>query len=246
MSLAGQYLVLQLAHRTRRADRRRRVVRWPSQPSLSSASRDAAPSPPPSPWRRTRPSASLLPCAEPRLGAALPAVAESVRSCPASATSPWPRPDRTVARHLRTRPRSARPAADSETSAVMAGRSWTGAAGRVRPAVPRRACAGIRRRRRHGRHCRRRARTTLRSLERPGRRGPNLLTYLGVARSWASAGSLLLARRVKRQTLGMEPDEITGLVEHREAMLHGAQGRRGRPGPPAADHAGQRQRAPAA
>ena len=34
-------------------------------------------------------------------------------------------------------------------------------------------------------------------------------------------GSLLLARRVKRQTLGMEPREITGLVEHREAMLHG-------------------------
>ena len=35
------------------------------------------------------------------------------------------------------------------------------------------------------------------------------------------AGSLLLARRVKRQTLGMEPSEIAGLVEHREAMLHG-------------------------
>ena len=34
-------------------------------------------------------------------------------------------------------------------------------------------------------------------------------------------GSLLLARRVKRQTLGLEPREIAGLVEHREAMLHG-------------------------
>jgi NAD+ synthase (glutamine-hydrolysing) len=34
-------------------------------------------------------------------------------------------------------------------------------------------------------------------------------------------GSLLLARRVKRQTMGLEPGEITGLVEHREAMLHG-------------------------
>ena len=34
-------------------------------------------------------------------------------------------------------------------------------------------------------------------------------------------GSLLLARRVKKQTLGLEPHEITALVEHREAMLHG-------------------------
>src|SRR4029450_10706346 len=33
--------------------------------------------------------------------------------------------------------------------------------------------------------------------------------------------SLLIARRVKRQTLGMEPAEIAGLVEHRDAMLHG-------------------------
>lgn len=39
--------------------------------------------------------------------------------------------------------------------------------------------------------------------------------FLGIA------GSILLARRVKRQTLGLEPQEITRLVEHREAMLHG-------------------------
>jgi sensor histidine kinase regulating citrate/malate metabolism len=32
---------------------------------------------------------------------------------------------------------------------------------------------------------------------------------------------LLVARRVKRQTLGLEPVEIRGLVEHREAMLTG-------------------------
>jgi sensor histidine kinase regulating citrate/malate metabolism len=31
----------------------------------------------------------------------------------------------------------------------------------------------------------------------------------------------LLARRVKRQTLGLEPREIAGLAEHREAMLYG-------------------------
>ncbi len=50
---------------------------------------------------------------------------------------------------------------------------------------------------------------------------PNLLTYLGVASVLGMAGSLLVARRVKRQTLGLEPAEITGLVEHQRAMLHG-------------------------
>ncbi len=34
-------------------------------------------------------------------------------------------------------------------------------------------------------------------------------------------GSVLLARRVKRQTFGLEPNEIAGLLEQREAMLHG-------------------------
>ena len=50
---------------------------------------------------------------------------------------------------------------------------------------------------------------------------PNLLTYLGLASALGIGGSLLLARRVKRQTLGLEPAEIAGLVEHRDAMLHG-------------------------
>ena len=50
---------------------------------------------------------------------------------------------------------------------------------------------------------------------------PNLLTYLGLASAIGFGGSLLVARRVKRQTLGMEPTEIAGLVEHRDAMLHG-------------------------
>jgi two-component system CitB family sensor kinase len=34
-------------------------------------------------------------------------------------------------------------------------------------------------------------------------------------------GSFLLARRIKRQTFGLEPNEIAGLLEQREAMLHG-------------------------
>jgi two-component system, CitB family, sensor kinase len=50
---------------------------------------------------------------------------------------------------------------------------------------------------------------------------PNLLTYLGLASVIGIGGSLLVARRVKRQTLGLEPREIAGLVEHRDAMLHG-------------------------
>jgi two-component system, CitB family, sensor kinase len=50
---------------------------------------------------------------------------------------------------------------------------------------------------------------------------PNLLTYLGVASVLGVAGSLLLARRVKRQTLGLEPSAITRLAEHRDTMLHG-------------------------
>lgn len=50
---------------------------------------------------------------------------------------------------------------------------------------------------------------------------PNLATYLGIASILGVVGSLLLARRVKRQTMGLEPRQITRLVEHREAMLHG-------------------------
>lgn len=48
-----------------------------------------------------------------------------------------------------------------------------------------------------------------------------LLTYLGGALLIGLLGSWLLARRIKRQTLGMEPSEITGLAEHRQALLHG-------------------------
>ncbi|MFJ9422377.1 ATP-binding protein [Streptomyces sp. NPDC101249] len=48
-----------------------------------------------------------------------------------------------------------------------------------------------------------------------------LLVYLGVASGLGLAGSWLLARRVKKQTLGLEPREIAGLAEHREAMLYG-------------------------
>jgi len=58
-------------------------------------------------------------------------------------------------------------------------------------------------------------------LERLAGASPNLLLYLGVASVLGVAGSWMLARRIKRQTFGMEPREIAGLAEHREAMLYG-------------------------
>ncbi|CRK56076.1 Signal transduction histidine kinase CitA regulating citrate metabolism [Alloactinosynnema sp. L-07] len=49
----------------------------------------------------------------------------------------------------------------------------------------------------------------------------DVLVLLGIATALGVVGSFWLAWWVKRQTLGLEPAEITGLVEHREAMLHG-------------------------
>lgn len=48
-----------------------------------------------------------------------------------------------------------------------------------------------------------------------------VLALLGLALLLGVVGSLLLARRVRRQTLGLEPDEIVELVQRREAMLLG-------------------------
>lgn len=49
----------------------------------------------------------------------------------------------------------------------------------------------------------------------------DLILLLGIATGLGVAGSLWLAWWVKRQTLGLEPSEIAGLAEYREAMLHG-------------------------
>ncbi|MGL5864392.1 MAG: ATP-binding protein [Dermatophilaceae bacterium] len=48
-----------------------------------------------------------------------------------------------------------------------------------------------------------------------------LFTYLGTALVVGLGSSWLLSRRIKRQTLGLEPREIAELAEHREAMLRG-------------------------
>ena len=50
---------------------------------------------------------------------------------------------------------------------------------------------------------------------------PTLVLSLSVALAVGAFGSWLLARRLKRQTFGLEPAEIGQLLEQREATLHG-------------------------
>ena len=49
---------------------------------------------------------------------------------------------------------------------------------------------------------------------------PELLLLIVLAAAAGVAGSLLLARRVKKQTHGLEPAQIASLADHREALLH--------------------------
>ncbi len=48
-----------------------------------------------------------------------------------------------------------------------------------------------------------------------------IVAYAALALGLGFAGSLLLARTIKRITFGLEPAEIVGLVQEREATLHG-------------------------
>src|SRR6266545_1572222 len=50
---------------------------------------------------------------------------------------------------------------------------------------------------------------------------PVILIPAGIGLLLGTIGAALLARRIKRQTFGLEPDEIAALFEQREAMLHG-------------------------
>ncbi len=160
----------------------------------------------------------LLPTAEPRAGAALPAVAESVRTVSGSSHVALAKMDRTVV--ASSDPSLLGQPLELGDSRVMEGRAWTGVVAGggstvLSAHVPVLDDAGkmigiasI-------------SRDYPTTLERLGDAIPNLVTYVGVASVLGVAGSFLLSRRVKRQTLGMEPSEITGLVENREAMLHG-------------------------
>lgn len=53
-----------------------------------------------------------------------------------------------------------------------------------------------------------------------GHQVPGLVGLAGLALALGTAGSLLLARRVRRQTLGLEPAEIARQYQHHDAMLH--------------------------
>lgn len=50
---------------------------------------------------------------------------------------------------------------------------------------------------------------------------PTLGAFLAVAIILGALGSLFLSRHLKSQTFGLEPAEIAGLLEQREAILHG-------------------------
>lgn len=50
---------------------------------------------------------------------------------------------------------------------------------------------------------------------------PTLVSYTLLALALGTAVSLLVARRLKKQTFGLELDEIAALLQEREAMLHG-------------------------
>jgi len=49
---------------------------------------------------------------------------------------------------------------------------------------------------------------------------PELLLLILLAAAAGIAGSWLLARRIKKQTHGLEPAQIASLADHREALLH--------------------------
>ncbi|OMH24669.1 histidine kinase [Tersicoccus phoenicis] len=161
---------------------------------------------------------SRLPEARPGEGAALPAVLESVRSV-SGLTEATLVDDAGVViassdATLRGHP------APAEFVRGDARRQWTGTAtvaGRqlLVARVPVFDDAG------------RRAGLAIAAREYPGwserlsAAAPDLALALTVCGVIGLSGSWLLSRRLKRQTLGMEPGEIAALVEHREALLHG-------------------------
>jgi two-component system CitB family sensor kinase len=217
MSLAGQFLLLQLAivfavligvlaiSLAQSAETFQRVE---GRRSLSAAETLAS-----LPAVR-----SLVPDALPRGGAALPAAAESVRSISGAKYAIITRADGTVL--TSQNPAQLGSGLNFGDSDVRLGRSWTGLTeidghtaltahvpiigddgGMAGIAVVGREYPSI--------------------WDRLKQAAPDLAVYLGISSVVGVAGSLLLARRVRRQTLGMEPDDISGLVEHREAILYG-------------------------
>jgi sensor histidine kinase regulating citrate/malate metabolism len=161
----------------------------------------------------------LVPTARPGEGSALPSAAESRRSLSGARSVVLARADGTVL--TSSDPSQVGTRMRFGDAQVSRGRSWTGL---VRSGGVTRVSAQVAIQDARDGHVVGVAvveREYPSTLERLRAAVPNLVTYLGIAGGLGVLGSLLLARRVKRQTMGMEPREITRLVEHREAMLHG-------------------------
>jgi two-component system, CitB family, sensor kinase len=217
MTLAGQYLLLQVlivlvvlvaVGAISLAQTARSFERSEVRPALNAAENLAA-----NPTVRQRVAE-----ARPDDRSGLASVAESVRTVSGSTAVYLARTDRVVV--VSSDPAQVGDRVALGPSRVLSGASWTGTreqAGRsvVVAQVPVYDVAGevvgiaaV-------------GREVPSVVSRLGEVVPNLLVYLGVASVLGLGGSLLLSRRVKRQTLGMEPTEIAGLVEHREALVHG-------------------------
>lgn len=161
---------------------------------------------------------NMLPSAEPEMGAALPALAETARSISGLRFVAIADESGTVI--TSSVPQDVGGMIANGSSVVMQGRSWQGSvyrggdrvlmaqvpvynadghmigiisAGQNYPTTP----------------------ELLRDI------APSALLTLAVSVLLGIAGSYLFARRVKRQTRGLEPREIAELFEHREALLHG-------------------------
>ncbi|KAE8765344.1 GHKL domain-containing protein [Georgenia thermotolerans] len=213
MTLAGQFLVLQLlivllvvatVGGLSFAQTGRQLERAETRRALSAAENLAG-----NPTVR-----ALLPTALPGGSSPLAAVGETVRSVSGSTTVALLRPDRTVLASSVPDQVGATLRHDGPRAGIG---SWTGAvaANAVAAEVPVLDESG--------RHVgtARVGRELPSVADRLAVAGPDLLAYGGLATTIGVLGSTMLSRRIKRQTLGLEPTEIAGLVEHREALLHG-------------------------
>ncbi|MBC6462848.1 sensor histidine kinase [Actinomadura sp. HBU206391] len=62
--------------------------------------------------------------------------------------------------------------------------------------------------------------TTTRVSEQLARRIPGIIGVSALGFALAAVGALLVSRRLRRQTLGLGPEEITRMYEHHDAVLH--------------------------
>ncbi|MGV2952996.1 ATP-binding protein [Glutamicibacter sp. AGC46] len=217
LTLAGQYLILQLliiavvlagvitVSLTQATNNFEKIE---GRRSLSAAESLAA-----NPLLRV-----LLPEAEPEMGSALPAMGESVRSTSGLQFVTIADPRGTVV--TSSYPDEVGTSILHPESAVTEGRGWTGEIWR------------------NGNHV---LIAQVPVLDDEGKMvgivsagqsypstgemiqeiAPNALFTLVISLLLGTTGSVLLARRVKHQTRGLEPREIAELFEHREALLHG-------------------------